>query len=260
MIRTFTPGRRATAMAIFGTGVNWGILSALGGWLVNGSLVALPSSWVGLPGCPGPLVAYRAEPPRGGNAASPSPAPRRRLRRPSLKEVVRWRATRSCATSFLPASIAFAGYAAIIWVPVYLVRIHGLGTGIVGTYPHIVGFGGAAGILLADGWPIAPAQRGPQWLLDRRLATLSALLLWTFGPHGAGALLGFAVPAMLATVRGPSFAPIQNEVLIPCGRGRNKSFITNIIGLGLGSFSVGFFSDVFASSCREESLRYRTVW
>jgi hypothetical protein len=86
------------------------------------------------------------------------------------------------------------------------------------------------------------------------------LLLWTFlAPTAQGALLGFAVPATLATVYvAPSFALIQNEVPVPMRAvaAAINLFITNIIGLGLGPFSVGFFSDVFAASTGEESLRY----
>ena len=86
------------------------------------------------------------------------------------------------------------------------------------------------------------------------------LLLWTFlAPSAAGALLGFAVPAMLATVYvAPSFALIQNEAPVPMRAvaAAINLFITNIIGLGLGPFSVGFFSDVFAASTGVESLRY----
>ncbi len=159
------------------------------------------------------------------------------------------------APHFCSALVAFAGYAAVIWVPVYLVRIHGLGTGMVGTYlALIVGFGGAAGILLAGRLADRlSATRGAQWLpLDRRPGEsyrACPSCCGPFWPPRRRGALGFAVPAMLATVYvAPSFALIQNEVPVPMRAvaAAINLFITNIIGLGLGPFSVGFFSDIFA--------------
>lgn len=269
----YPPERRATAMAIFGTGVNWGILLGflVGGWVNEFFGWRAAFLIVGLPGIAlALLVRFTVpEPPRGTSNAAPAeprpPAPSPEA--PPFKEVVRFLASHAILRHLIFASslIAFAGYAAIIWVPVYLVRIHGLGTGIVGTYlALIVGFGGAAGILLAGRLADRlSAQRGPQWLpWIVALANLIGLplLLWTFlAPSAAGALLGFAVPAMLATVYvAPSFALIQNEAPVPMRAvaAAINLFITNIIGLGLGPFSVGFFSDVFAASTGEESLRY----
>ena len=47
------------------------------------------------------------------------------------------------------ALISFTGYASIIWIPIYLVRIHSMGTGEVGSYLALmIGLGGALGIYL----------------------------------------------------------------------------------------------------------------
>jgi hypothetical protein len=56
----------------------------------------------------------------------------------------------------------------------------------------------------------------------------------------------------------PSFALIQNEAPVPMRAvaAAINLFITNIIGLGLGPFSVGFFSDVFEPHAGGDSLRY----
>ncbi len=269
----YPPERRATAMAIFGTGVNWGILLGflVGGWVNEFFGWRAAFLIVGVPGIAlALLVRFTVpEPPRGMAAtASRDPLPSAALpQAPPFREVVRFMAGHGILRHLIFASalVAFAGYAAVIWVPVYLVRIHGLGTGMVGTYlALIVGFGGAAGILLAGRLADRlSATRGAQWLpWIVALANLLSLplLLWTFlAPTAQGALLGFAVPAMLATVYvAPSFALIQNEVPVPMRAvaAAINLFITNIIGLGLGPFSVGFFSDVFAPGAGEESLRY----
>ena len=269
----YPPERRSTAMAVFGTGVNWGILLGflVGGWVNEFFGWRAAFLIVGVPGIAlALLVRFTVpEPPRGiaveaSANALPSAAP---PQAPPFTEVVRFMVGHGILRHLIFASalVAFAGYAAVIWVPVYLVRIHSLGTGMVGTYlALIVGFGGAAGILLAGRLADRlSAGRGSQWLpWIVALANLISLpfLLWTFlAPTAQGALVGFAVPAMLATVYvAPSFALIQNEVPVPMRAvaAAINLFITNIIGLGLGPFSVGFFSDLFASWAGEESLRY----
>lgn len=269
----YPPERRSTAMAIFGTGVNWGILLGflVGGWVNEFFGWRAAFLIVGVPGIAlALLVRFTVpEPPRGIAVEAsanvlPSAAP---LQAPPFTEVVRFMVGHGILRHLIFASalVAFAGYAAVIWVPVYLVRIHSLGTGMVGTYlALIVGFGGAAGILLAGRLADRlSAGLGSQWLpWIVALANLISLpfLLWTFlAPTAQGALVGFAVPAMLATVYvAPSFALIQNEVPVPMRAvaAAINLFITNIIGLGLGPFSVGFFSDLFASWAGEESLRY----
>lgn len=269
----YPPERRSTAMAIFGTGVNWGILLGflVGGWVNEFFGWRAAFLIVGVPGIAlALLVRFTVpEPPRGiaveaSANALPSAAP---PQAPPFTEVVRFMVGHGILRHLIFASalVAFAGYAAVIWVPVYLVRIHSLGTGMVGTYlALIVGFGGAAGILLAGRLADRlSAGLGSQWLpWIVALANLISLpfLLWTFlAPTAQGALVGFAVPAMLATVYvAPSFALIQNEVPVPMRAvaAAINLFITNIIGLGLGPFSVGFFSDLFASWAGEESLRY----
>lgn len=269
----YPPERRSTAMAIFGTGVNWGILLGflVGGWVNEFFGWRAAFLIVGVPGIAlALLVRFTVpEPPRGiaveaSANALPSAAP---PQAPLFTEVVRFMVGHGILRHLIFASalVAFAGYAAVIWVPVYLVRIHSLGTGMVGTYlALIVGFGGAAGILLAGRLADRlSAGLGSQWLpWIVALANLISLpfLLWTFlAPTAQGALVGFAVPAMLATVYvAPSFALIQNEVPVPMRAvaAAINLFITNIIGLGLGPFSVGFFSDLFASWAGEESLRY----
>ena len=76
----------------------------------------------------------------------------------------------------------------------------------------------------------------------------------------ANATIGlYVLPAMLAGAYiGPGFAIIQSHVPL---RMRSVAaainlFILNIIGLGLGPFSVGLISDLTADSAGVESLRY----
>ena len=143
--------------------------------------------------------------------------------------------------------------------------IHGMGTGEVGSYlALLIGVGGAMGIYL--GGRIADfmaAKRGQQWLpwvvAVSSLITLPMLYLTFMATTPMGAIAAYALPAMLGTLYvAPGFALIQNSTPLEMRSvaAAINLFITNIIGLGLGPFTVGFFSDVFSSTHGEDGLRW----
>jgi predicted MFS family arabinose efflux permease len=163
------------------------------------------------------------------------------------------------------ALIAFTGYASVIWIPIYLVRIHGMGTGEVGTYLAIfIGVGGAIGIYrggrLAD---LLAARHGEQWLpwivAIVSLLGIPCLYFCFTAATQTGALWAYALPAALGTVYvAPGFALIQNQAPTEMRSvaAAINLFIVNIIGLGLGPFSIGFFSDMFSPEYGLDGLRY----
>ena len=129
--------QRATAMAIFGTGINWGILIGflVGGWINEWYGWRTAFVVVGLPGIfLAVLVRFTLkDPPRGyakekgQELAKAKPPPfwsvaKFMLYNPVLRNIVA-----------AGALIAFTGYVSVIWIPIYLVRIHGMGIGEVGT-------------------------------------------------------------------------------------------------------------------------------
>jgi MFS family permease len=160
--------------------------------------------------------------------------------------------------------VSFFGYALVLWVPVYLVRTHGMSTGEVGTVLAVlVGLGGAAGTFTAGWLADRLAARHPGWRawiivaaygIAMPLATAAFLAESTFATIAL-----YVLPAMLAgAYLGPGFAIIQSNVPL---RMRSVAaainlFIGNIIGLGLGPFSVGLISDLMADSAGADSLRY----
>ncbi|MFT6437572.1 MAG: putative MFS family arabinose efflux permease [Candidatus Azotimanducaceae bacterium] len=261
--------QRATAMAIFGTGINWGILIGflVGGWI---------NEWYGwrtafvVVGLPGILIALLVrftltEPPRGyADAAGEKPPV---VTPPPFWAVVKFMAKNAVLRNIVAAGalIAFTGYASVIWVPIYLVRIHGMGTGEVGTYLALfIGIGGAIGIYLggrlAD---FLSARNGEQWLpwlvAIVSIVGIPFLYLCFTAAAQSGALWAYALPAALGTVYvAPGFALIQNQTPTEMRSvaAAINLFITNIIGLGLGPFSVGFFSDVFTPEFGVDGLRY----
>lgn len=262
----YPPEKRSTAMAIFGTGINWGILIGflVGGWINEWYGWRTAFVVVGLPGILlAVLVRYTVkEPPRGYSEALKQETPA-----PAFREVVRF-ILRSAVLRHIVAAgalVSFAGYASVIWVPIYLVRIHDMGTGEVGTYlALLIGVGGAIGIYV--GGRIADfmaAKRGQQWLpwvvAVSSLITLPMLYLTFMATTPMGAIAAYALPAMLGTLYvAPGFALIQNATPLEMRSvaAAINLFITNIIGLGLGPFTVGFFSDVFSQTHGEDGLRW----
>jgi predicted MFS family arabinose efflux permease len=140
-----------------------------------------------------------------------------------------------------------------------------MGTGAVGSYlALLIGVGGALGIYMggriADGlariW-------GPQWLpwviAIASIFTIPMLYLAFVAETASAAIWAYAIPAALGTVYvAPGFALIQNETPLHMRSvaAAINLFVINIIGLGLGPFTVGFLSDQFVPAYGEDSLRY----
>ena len=262
----YPPAQRATAMAIFGTGINWGILLGflLGGWINEWFGWRTAFVVVGLPGILlAALVRFTViEPPRGYSEAKTSP-----VTPPGFWEVVRfmWRNKVLRHVVAAGALITFTGYASIIWIPIYLVRIHEMGTGEVGSYLALmIGLGGALGIYLggrlADFLSARHGEHWLPWIIAIANLIAAPLLYFAFTAETPmGAIAAYVIPAMLGTVYvAPGFALIQNQTPVEMRSvaAAINLFITNIIGLGLGPFSVGFFSDYFATDYGQDGLRY----
>ena len=261
--------QRATAMAIFGTGINWGILIGflVGGWINEWYGWRTAFVVVGLPGIfLALLVRFTLkDPPRGYAEAKGQELPK--VKPPPFWRVAKFMLYNPVLRNIVAAGtlISFTGYASVIWVPIYLVRIHGMGTGEVGTYLALfIGVGGAVGIYLggrlAD---LLAVRHGEQWLpwivAMASLLGLPFLYFCFTAATQTGALWAYALPAALGTVYvAPGFALIQNQTPTEMRSvaAAINLFIGNIIGLGLGPFSVGFFSDVFSPEYGLDGLRY----
>jgi MFS family permease len=107
------------------------------------------------------------------------------------------------------------------------------------------------------------ARRGEQWLpwvvALSSLISLPMLYLTFMAPTPMTAIAAYVLPAMLGTLYvAPGFALIQNSTPLEMRSvaAAINLFITNIVGLGLGPFTVGFFSDFFSQSYGEDGLRW----
>lgn len=260
----WAPHERATAMAIFGTGVNLGVLLGflIGGWVNAWWGWRMAFLIVGLPGLVLAVIVRLAmrEPVRGASEAQPVATEPR----PAFLDTVRFVfADRVLRLLIVGGSLsAFAGYANVIWIPTYFQRIHELGSGVVGTaFALIAGIGGGIGVYVTGRLADRLGARRAFW----RIGVLSAglllgipLLLATVAlDDPVWAFAAFTLPAILgAFYVGPVFAAIQTRT--PVARRAVAAsinlFITNIVGLGAGPWSVGLLSDALSESFGAGSL------
>ena len=261
----YAPEERGTAMAIFGLGVNFGVMIGflIGGWV---------NEWVGwrwafvVAGLPGLLIALMVrytmlEPPRGyadGITERP-PAP-------PFWSVASAMWQNSTIRHLIAANIliSFAGYAAIAWSPVFLQRVMGFSTGESGTMLALaIGIGGGLGTFLAgyfaDKW--AKVSEGWRaWVVTAATAVYLPLgyLCYT-ATDPMWATIWFIGPAALGGCYiGCNFAILQSQLGVEMrsvGAAINL-FLLNIIGLGAGPVTVGAISDFMAPSVGVDSIRY----
>jgi predicted MFS family arabinose efflux permease len=261
----FPPEKRATAISVYSTGVNIGILFGflVGGWLNEffGWRVAFA-----VVGAPGILMAILIrttlkEPIRGlseSKEVSDNVAP--------FKEVLGllW-SRRSFRFMALATGLnTFASYATVNWQASFFIRNHGMSTGELGTWlAFSSGLLGAIGVLaggiLAD--KLAPRdKRWYVWVPGIVGFIMIPFFIATFlvDNQYLALVLGF-VPAFLFNVYlGNSIATAH--ALVGSRMRATASailfFILNFLGLGLGPSSVGFLSDFLEPTLGIESLRY----
>ena len=262
----YEPEVRTAAMAIFATGVNFGILIGflLGGWV---------NEWIGwrwafvIAGLPGLILGLIVrftvhEPVRG--QSDPSALVKRP---PPFPVVIRTMMKKPVVLHFVLGSAlaSFVGYAVVLWIPVYFVRIHELGTGMTGTWlALLIGGGGALGTFLGGYFADRLSIRyGPSWrswiVAIAIVAALPFSLVTYFSDSAFRGFIAFVVPAILGGVFiGPTFAMVQSQMPIEMRSvaASLNLFVGNIIGLGLGPYAVGAISDVLQPTYGGNSLRY----
>jgi MFS family permease len=261
----FPPERRATALSIYSSGIHFGILFGLvaGGWINEFFGWRTAFMVVGLPGV---LLAVLVrltvrEPSRGASEAG---AVDQEV--PDAREVLAflWKLPSFRHLSIGSAFMAFAGYGLASWTPTFLVRVHGMGTGEIGTWlGTITGVFGALGAFLGGTLTDRFGPRDSRWRLwiPAIGAVLSVpfifLLLFWPEPHVA-LLLSIPSTVMGAMWLGPTFAMTQTlaKVRMRAVASAILLFIINIIGLGFGPQTVGILNDVLDPRFGEEAVRW----
>ncbi len=260
----FPPERRASALSIYSTGVNIGILFGflLGGWLNEFFGWRIAFVVVGLPGILIALVVRYtlAEPVRGL-------ADQRTVvdQAPFLYVLkVLWQRVSFRHMAMGSAMNAFFVYSMNSWTASYMIRSFGLSSGEVGTWlALILGLGGALGLLGGGFLAERLAPKNVRWYMW--IPSLAALIslpfaIATYLADSPYAALGwFIVPGFLATVYLGNTLAMAHGLVGLRMRALTSAilfFVLNLIGLGMGPWSVGFLSDLLEPSMGVDSLRY----
>lgn len=265
----FPPERRAGALSFYSMGVNIGIMFGFlaGGWLneyfgwrVAFVVVGIPGIFIAL------LVRFTlAEPIRGlteNRQVSERAEP--------LKDVFTLLRSRiSFRHMAMGAAMnAFAVYSMNSWTASFMIRSYDMTTGEVGTWlALILGLGGAIGVLMGGFLAQHLAIKDARWYVWVPAIAAIVAAPFAYATYSAdtatNSLLLFIIPGFLATVYlGNTLAMVHGLV---GSRMRALAsailfFVLNLIGLGLGPWSVGVLSDYLEPSLGVESLRTALIY
>ena len=273
LIASYFPSeKRSTAMGIFGTGTQIGVLVGMFG----GAVIAEQIGWrwaffvFGLPGVlVGALVALVVKEPARRYAAPTASM---------LSDIASlWRIPAFAILAFATGFTTLAGYGMGTWFPSFLIRVHGLTLTEAGLILGLVGTSGAllgavGGGILCD----KLASRDARWQL--RVPSIGAALsvlflglfllwpesqLWRLGELRVPVAVAFLfLGAVVSSFWiGPTYAAVQ--ALTPDHLRSQASalllLLLNLIGFGLGPMVVGALSDLLANDFAQNSVRYAMV-
>jgi predicted MFS family arabinose efflux permease len=262
----FPPEKRATALALYASGVPVGVGLGywLGGWINDTFGWRVAFFVVGLPGIVMALLVRLTvrEPVRGMSEHQPVSA-----RQYSMREVWQFFVTLPAGRniSLAAAFIAFAGYGLGAWIPAFFVRIHHLTPGELGLWMSwITALGGVLGSfsggVIADRW----ARRQPRARLY--ISIIGALLAIPFTAASVLladyrlALLSFFPATLFGTLWFGPAASIVQDLVPPAMRAVASAtfiFILTIIGLGAGPQAIGILNDWIGTP---DAIRSSLLW
>lgn len=265
----FPPEKRASAMSFYSTGVNIGILFGflLGGWLNEffGWRVAFI-----VVGAPGVLLALLVrftlrEPIRGlteNKQASDEQVPFLQVlhllwSRLSFRHMV-----------FAGSLNAFVIYATVNWLASFFIRSHGMTTGELGTWLAMSsGLFGAIGVFFGGFFADKLASRDKRWYVWLSAVMMLICVPFTIAVYSASnqytALILAFVPGTLFNVYLGTIIATTHGLVGQRMRATSSAIlflVLNIIGLGLGPWSIGLLSDYLLPTLGTESLRYALLY
>ncbi len=269
MIADYFPAEsRATALGIYSLGIPVGIMFGLfaGGWINEFFGWRMAFFVVGIPGIILAVIVRFAiqEPERGmaeGRVAS--------AEQPSIGQTLAylWKKPSFRHLAFAAALTAFVGYGVVTWVPTFLIRSFGLGTGEIGTwFGLILGIPGGLGIALGGYFADKFGAKDTRWYLWTTAVALVISIPFSVYAYLAVtatiAFIAMIIPIFLGNFyQATTFSQTQGlvELKMRAVAAGILLFIINIIGLGLGPTLVGVVTDLLEPTYGQEALRYSLV-
>lgn len=262
----FPPGKRATALAVYSSGLYLGVLVGylMGGYL-NQQLGWRTAFFVlGIPGILFSLLVYATvkEPRRGATdtaAATSSTAP-------SLTQVLKLLYSKKTFVYLALGSgiHVFCIYGLINWQPSFLARLHGMKTADIGVaLGLILGFTGAFGTMAGGLITDRVGKTDKRWYLRLPAITVVTaipfVIVTLFSANTFLSLVCLGIVNFLYSFYlGPAIS--ISHLLVPASLRSITSailfLVINLIGLGFGPLVVGIISDLLAPTLGTESLRW----
>lgn len=262
----FEPKRRATALAIYSSGIYIGVLIGflVAGWLdqIYGWRVAF--FCVGLPGIAYAFLVYLTlkEPIRGLSEKVRSTIEKQA----SLRAVMNLLFSKK---SFLWLALGtgfntFVLYGTGNWFPSFLARMHEMSPGEIGTWSALIaGAGGAIGTYLGGKLTDRYGTKDVRWYYWLPCIAMAFsfpfYMLFSFTDNTSTALISLVFPYLLMTFYlAPSIAMTHGMVQVNMRAFASSVLflILNLIGLGLGPVFVGMLSDYLEPNLGQESIRW----
>lgn len=262
----FPPQQRATALSIYSTGINFGILLGfiIGGWVNDW----LGWRWVfviiGIPGIAWALVVRftLTEPPRGYAEKLTQVADA-----PPIKDTLMllWSRKSFRHLSLAAGLHAFVGYGVGQWIASFFIRTYALtSTGELATWLGLIsGIAGAAGTFLGGYLCDKFGVRDKRWYVFLPAAATVVAVPFYLAVYMLDsyymALSMYAMPIFLgAMYLGPTIALTHGIVSVRMRALASAIlfFVLNLVGLGLGPLITGMVSDLLAPRFGGQSLRY----
>ncbi len=260
----FNQEQRATALAIYSTGINIGILFGflLGGWINEFYGWRTAFLVVGLPGIALAIFLKLAvaEPNRGMAEEKVDDGSA-----PKLKETLKHLWLRK---SFRHLSIAcgihaFVSYGAGNFLPSLFLRLHDIETGELGTWLALSSVAGGVGTFMGGYLSDKLGKQDPRWYqwvpaITTLIYLPFTLFIYLTDQTYLALMTTFITGMLFNAYLAPNLAITHSLVGL---RMRAMSsailfFILNFIGLGFGPMVIGFVSDMINPTYGIESIRY----
>ncbi len=262
----YPPKKRATALAIYSTGISIGILLGflLGGWIDEAFGWRTAFLVVGLPGIIFALIVRFTvkEPPRGLSENGKQDADQQH----SMKDVFKLlRDKKSFRYIALGAGLAaYVSYTINSWLPSFMARVHVMSISEIGTWLSLIfGIGTGLGYFMGGYLTDKLSKKDKRWYLW--LPTLGLLfsiplsLVAFFATEANTTLLAIIIPAFLNSLYLAPCIALTHGIVNVRMRALSSAilfFVLNIIGLGFGPFIGGIISDALQPTMGVDALRW----
>ena len=263
----FEPRRRATALAIYGIGIYFGMMFGFagGGWVRDhfdwrtaffaGGALGVPLALL--------LVATVTEPPRSADASEDAGGAA------SLTEVITVLFGKRAFRYLLAAACcqALLGYAVISWGAQFLIRVHAMTPTAVGaSFGLVGGLAGALGITIGGHLADRAAAHDVRWYAwlsaFESLAAFPFGLIFLLANDSFTALAAFAPFYFLNNMYVGSLWSLTQGLVAPRMRAvaaATQLAVLNFAGLFVGPLVVGALNDALAPSLGATAIRWSLV-